>query len=204
MRTRKLPSHGTVVAYVALFVALGGVSAYAAGAIGPSDIQRDAVRSKHIKDGQVKPEDLAASALAGGGILMTRFTAPATGDVSTAYGPVSGWTGVAGVADPGGYAMVSPNRDLVATDMTAYFDFVNTGSARRLQLFVNEQPTPLECTANEARKRGTGITLQCTSADGLEAEVPAHSRLVWMTDRGNGQLDTDTTTIRASLVLEAP
>ena len=42
------PSHGTVVAYVSLFVALGGTSVAAV------TIAKDAVVSRSIKDGQVK------------------------------------------------------------------------------------------------------------------------------------------------------
>ena len=161
MTTRKLPSHGTVIAYLALFVALGGAGAYAAGAIGPNDIQRDAVRSKHIKDGQVKPQDLAGAALDGGAVLSSRFTAPATNAVPTAYGPVSGFTTATTTADVEAFDMVTPNRPLVATDMTARFEMVSSFSARRLVLYVNDEPTELSCIAQELRKRGVFFTLQC-------------------------------------------
>jgi hypothetical protein len=49
------------VAYLSLFVALGG-TAYSAATIGAGDIRPNAVRAKHIKDGQVKgPEVVEAS-----------------------------------------------------------------------------------------------------------------------------------------------
>lgn len=204
MRTRKLPSHGTVVAYVALFVALGGVGAYAAGAIGPNDIQPDAIRSKHIKDEQVKPKDLAPSALDGGGVLSSRFTAPATDAVATAYGPVSGFTTATATANPDDFNIVSPNRALVARDMTARFETVSSVSARHLALYVNDDPTELECLAHEVRKRGSFITLQCSSSEGVEASVPPGSRLAWMTDRGPALNDTPATPISASVVLAKP
>jgi hypothetical protein len=57
-----------VTSLLALFVALGG-SAYATGAIGPSDIQKDAVRSKHIKDGAVQNQDLAAKSVGTGKVI---------------------------------------------------------------------------------------------------------------------------------------
>ena len=57
------PSHSTAVAYLALFVALGGTGAYAAAEIGASDIEDDAVRSRHVKDGQIETEDLAGKAV---------------------------------------------------------------------------------------------------------------------------------------------
>ena len=47
------------LALIALFVALGG-SAYAASKVGPNDIAKNAVRSKHIKNGQVTKRDLKA------------------------------------------------------------------------------------------------------------------------------------------------
>jgi hypothetical protein len=46
------------VAFLALAVALSG-TAYAASKIGPNDIKRNAIRSQHIKAGQVKLSDLA-------------------------------------------------------------------------------------------------------------------------------------------------
>ena len=45
--------HGTIVAYLALFVALGGTSFAAVS------LSKNSVRSKHIKNGQVKRADLA-------------------------------------------------------------------------------------------------------------------------------------------------
>jgi CxxC motif-containing protein len=46
-----------VIAYLALFVALGAGGAWAADKITSKDIAKNAVRSKHIKDGQVKAKD---------------------------------------------------------------------------------------------------------------------------------------------------
>ena len=46
------------LAFIALFVALSG-TAYAASKVGPNDIAKNAVRSKHIKNGQVKRADLS-------------------------------------------------------------------------------------------------------------------------------------------------
>lgn len=46
------------IGLLALGVALSG-TAYAASQIGPKDIQRNAIRTQHIKSGQVKRADLA-------------------------------------------------------------------------------------------------------------------------------------------------
>lgn len=51
-----------VLALVALFVALGG-TAWAAATIGPRDIERDAVRARHIKAGQVGATDVDPGAV---------------------------------------------------------------------------------------------------------------------------------------------
>lgn len=57
-----------VVALLALFVALGGTT-YAAATIGAGDIKDNAVRSRHIKDAQVKNSDLAANSVATGKVI---------------------------------------------------------------------------------------------------------------------------------------
>jgi hypothetical protein len=48
-----------VMASIAVFGVLAG-GAYAAATIGPKDIKKDAVRTKHIKNGQVGARDLNA------------------------------------------------------------------------------------------------------------------------------------------------
>lgn len=52
-----------VVAYLALFVALGTGTAFAAEKITSKDIAPNAVKSKHLKNGQVKGADVAADAV---------------------------------------------------------------------------------------------------------------------------------------------
>ena len=58
------PSHATVVAYLALFVALGG-TAIAASQIGSKDIKRDAVKSKQIDAAAVRQNELKDNAVRG-------------------------------------------------------------------------------------------------------------------------------------------
>jgi hypothetical protein len=53
------------VAYVALFVALGGTGAWAATTIKSKNIAKDAVLSKHIKNGEVRGPDVRANSLTG-------------------------------------------------------------------------------------------------------------------------------------------
>ena len=53
------------VGYLALFVALGGVGAYAATQIRSDDIARNAVRGKHVKKDSLKGGDVKEATLAG-------------------------------------------------------------------------------------------------------------------------------------------
>jgi hypothetical protein len=62
-RLLRRPSHGAVVAYLALFLALTTGGAWAAAQIGPEDIQKNAVRSQHIKNGQVRGKDVRNGAV---------------------------------------------------------------------------------------------------------------------------------------------
>ena len=58
------PSPATVIALVALFVALGGPAwAKKKLLVGSSNIKRDAVTSRHVRDGSLSQRDLRASAV---------------------------------------------------------------------------------------------------------------------------------------------
>lgn len=54
------------VAYVALVVAIGTGGAYAAEKIGSRDVAKNAIRSKHVKDGSLRPVDFVAGTLGSG------------------------------------------------------------------------------------------------------------------------------------------
>ena len=57
-------TYANVMATVAVFLALGG-GAYAAATIGSSDIQRDAIKSRHVDPGEILSSDVARDALRG-------------------------------------------------------------------------------------------------------------------------------------------
>jgi hypothetical protein len=63
LRSRR-PSHATVVAYLALFVALGGTSAYAANTILSADIVDGEVKTPDLATGAVTNTKLGAGAVA--------------------------------------------------------------------------------------------------------------------------------------------
>ena len=56
------PRHATVVAYLALFIALGG-SAYAASKVGTRDLKPNAVTSPKIRNGAIRASDVQAFAI---------------------------------------------------------------------------------------------------------------------------------------------
>lgn len=56
-RRFRMPSPGTVLSVIALFVALGGVS-YAAATVGSSQIKNNAVASKDIKNNTIRSKDI--------------------------------------------------------------------------------------------------------------------------------------------------
>ena len=56
-RSFRRPSHGTVVAYLALFVALGG-SAYAVNTVNSTDIVDGQVKSVDVGDAEIKSADV--------------------------------------------------------------------------------------------------------------------------------------------------
>ncbi len=60
------PSHTTVVAYLALFVAIAGGTAVAAKKIGPDQLKKNAVTTKKIANGAVTTGKLANDAVTGG------------------------------------------------------------------------------------------------------------------------------------------
>ena len=82
---RKRLSFANVTSMLALFVALGGTTAWAVATIGADDIKRNAVRASHIKAGNVKRADIAANAVNGPRLANGSVASPdlADGTVSS-------------------------------------------------------------------------------------------------------------------------
>ena len=74
------PSHATVVAYLALFVAIGG-SAYAVSKIGSAQIENRSIKGKDVADETLGPRQIDEQNLAGplsGGRCQVRGVRSAT------------------------------------------------------------------------------------------------------------------------------
>jgi hypothetical protein len=63
-----------VLAAIAFFAVVAGGSAYAAATIGSRDIKRNAVLSRHIKNGEVKNVDLGSNSVGGGNVIDDALT----------------------------------------------------------------------------------------------------------------------------------
>lgn len=82
-----------VVAYLALFVALGGAGAYAADKIGSRDIAKNAIKSKHIKNNKVSSADLKDGDLTGADLADESVGSTDVADESLGGADVDGLTG---------------------------------------------------------------------------------------------------------------
>ncbi len=96
---RRLPSHATVVAYLALFVALGG-SSYAALRIGGEQIADNSVRGKDIRDNGLTSKDIRDGTLLAGDFKAGQLPPGPAGP----QGPAGAGQGPAGPEGPAGPA----------------------------------------------------------------------------------------------------
>src|SRR3954451_868470 len=98
-------ARANVVAYLALFIALGGASASAANTIGSDDVVDESLQSVDIKNGEVKTPDIAA-----GGVNTSHIKDGAIKDTDLATDSVGSTKikdGSVGPAELGGAPAVS-------------------------------------------------------------------------------------------------
>jgi hypothetical protein len=105
MRALRTPSHGTVIAYLALFVALSGTAfALQKGSVGTKALKKQAVKTGKVGDGAITDKKLAAgsvtspklgigavgsSQLASGAVPNSRLASGAVGTGKLANGAVT-------------------------------------------------------------------------------------------------------------------
>jgi hypothetical protein len=77
-----------VVAYVALFVALGGTGAFAASKVTSSDIKDNTIKGKDIRAGQVAGSDLRDGSASGADVLDGSLTGADVADKSLGGGEI--------------------------------------------------------------------------------------------------------------------
>lgn len=116
MKVRR-PSHATVVAYLALIIAVGGGGAYAAGlgqnTVGAKQLKKNAVTTAKIKKGAVTAAKIKAGTLTGAQIDLSQLgTVPnaqaantaqtaQTAQVANSVAPSEAWHEVGAPGEPG-------------------------------------------------------------------------------------------------------
>jgi hypothetical protein len=113
-----------ILGAIAFFVVIAGGGAYAAATIGASDIRNDAVRSYHIKDGQVTHADLAANSV--GNAKESQITPLSRADFKAGALPL-GALSFDRHLDAGEHPTVGPIRGLVVTLLCATASDVHVG-----------------------------------------------------------------------------
>lgn len=107
------PGHGTVVGYLALFIALGGTSwAVATGSIDSREIKNNSIRGKDIRTGTIGSSDVGNGSLLAGDFKVGQLPAGARG----AQGP-AGPQGLRGPAGQDGFGeLVYPDNAATVAD----------------------------------------------------------------------------------------
>jgi hypothetical protein len=166
-------TYANVMATIAVLIALSG-GAYAAGLVGPNDIAKDAVRTKHIKNGNLKVVDAQPRAF-GRGIQ---------------FGGVQSLVGA-----PGAYFPVGLNTDFTALgaaapvpmrirDFWVELDFPATGGTRNFALgVVGESAKQASCTITAGSPR----TQQHCTDKGPTAILQPGDRITVLHDPTNAQ-----------------
>lgn len=129
MKPRR-PSHATVVAYIALFVALGG-SAYAVSQVGSKDVADNSLRSRDLRDDGVTRRDVRDNTLTGKDIREKGLDA--TGFAAVTHG--------AGACDPASAAPVVCAEATIALAQPSRVLLIGSGG-----FFSEASPARSTCT----------------------------------------------------------
>jgi hypothetical protein len=160
-------TYANVVATLALILALGGGTVYAAiklgkndvkskniakGAVKTADLAKNSVKTPKIKDGTIKADDLAA------GLIQADVTGKSTG------GPQGGINTNTTAALPlNGSTTVTPkDGEVVAIAGEAQFNIATTNMANfcspNVRLFINGQPTRAFISPETGEQSTTQVT----------------------------------------------
>jgi hypothetical protein len=99
------PSHATIVAYLALFVALGGsavaVTHLGKNSVGPKQLRKNAVTTVKIKKGAVTAAKVRAGSLTGAQIDSATLGIVPTAQTANAIATPEGWHQIGAPGEPG-------------------------------------------------------------------------------------------------------
>lgn len=187
------------VAWVALFVALGGTGAWAANQlVGSSDIRKNAVLSRHLKNGNVKQADLATNAVnsarvADGSLLSADFAA---GQIPRGATGSAGSQGSTGPTGPEG----APNPDAETLDGFDSNDYVRYGSVIPSGVTVRG----VFGVFSQDRDLGASYTSTARTFVSLPAEAPVALTNANVSFRPSMGFDTDAACTGTTSVPTAP
>jgi hypothetical protein len=139
---------GNVVAYLALFIALGGTSAYAANTIGSGDVIDDSLQSVDLKNGDVQAVDIAPGAvntshIKDGAIKDTDLATGAVGSAKIKDGSVApadlGQAPAAEVLE----TSAQPTANAAGVSLTADHELLDTGGVHSTQSNTQDLVAPV-------------------------------------------------------------
>jgi hypothetical protein len=184
-RLRERLTFANVVSVIALLLAVGLGSAWAA-----TELSRNEVKSKHIGKGQVKNSDLAANAVtspkvangsllnkdfAGGRLAASMMAArvnaiPAVGSglVDFRFGAITGFS--AATSDLASQMMLSPPIPTVARDLTVRLTTPNPAGVSRNVSVFNGRIYVLQCSVPDSASSCSNTT--------RAGAIPANSELL--------------------------
>jgi hypothetical protein len=176
---RHLRANG--VAYVALFAALGGTSAYAAGAlpkasVGAKQLKRSAVNSAKVRDGSLRARDFAAGQLPAGERGQADERGPAGPQGERGAAGERGPEGPRGERGPSGYSVFDEEMPS-GTTIRGFFDHqlpLETGKRAGIGIsFPVPLPPGSSVAISFAPGSGADTTDPACSGSHLEPTAPA-------------------------------
>ena len=188
---------GNLVAYVALFCALGLGTAYAVerNSVKGKHIVKDAVRSSDINDGAVAPKDQGEvpAIRLWDPFPCTGDTAPSGADARIAWSQLDFRSGNLGVFGPcfqsGGDKVQVDTAGIYLITANLVWSSENTNGTRSLRIYDSDSPSPLADSSIDASEAFTGHSV--SEVELLEANdlVYAEAYQTSGTDLGFGQGD---------------
>lgn len=195
-----------ITATVALVLALGMGGAYAASKISSKDVAKGAVKSKHIKDGGVRTNDLAPDVEVPAARTANAANNAKTADTAKAVAPnaVTGASiadGTVGTADLAGDSVTAPKvadnaitmAELASASVGS--DEIVSGSVGKAHLGQSSVGT--DELASQTAVRGEGVNVPAGQARDTSVTCPPGTQLL----AGGYAWTYDTTT---SIVASAP
>jgi hypothetical protein len=231
-RKIRRPSHATIVAYVALFAALGGTATALSG--------RNSVRSNDIRNGQVKVRDLATGAvttpklapgavnagkvarasLTGANVADDSLTGEQINESSLNVGAridttlLSHFDAPDSFATPTGFGPVSgisgsTGSEAAVTMLSPDVNVVAQGMNARFDFVSPNSARRLTLRVDQTDTAltctvGSGSGNRCGAPAGTTVPVPAGSILTWEVDDGGAPFTTDPTGLHAIVRLVEP